>query len=134
MSRLFADADLTDDARNILDEHLNIGEGKPVSYLPIRTIRTLLKLDVDQYKSLVEQVGGICAVFLPDQTCIKSGAIYAYHPAGLKRVLDENAQLLRKCNWPTSCEGFVKRISAEWLADDDPMLPVVRAAFGEAVA
>jgi len=56
-------ASITGDARRILNDHLKVGREKPVSYLPIRTVESVIGLTIPIYASLVERSGNNVAVF-----------------------------------------------------------------------
>jgi hypothetical protein len=114
-----------------LDEHVRLGSSKPVSYLPLAAIESVLQLKASDYVSLVERNGNRCMVFSPEKTCIKSGAAYAYCESALDELLAKHRDLLQSEKWPSSARAFVKRIASEWVEDDHPVLGVIREAFGE---
>jgi hypothetical protein len=122
---------LQEHRRRTIEEHTNLGKRKPVSYLPIKTIEKVLGLTVDEYRKLVELAGNSCAVFSEKDTCIHSGAVYAYSDADLTFVLDHYSGLLAACSWPVSTGEFVGKIAAEWYEEKNPVMPVIRAAFGD---
>jgi hypothetical protein len=123
---------LNEEAQAILERHINLGKEKAVSYLPINTIEKVLGLKIEDYKSLIECRGHECAVFSADSCCIKSGAVFAYSRDDLDAILKNHCNVLSKNEWPVSPTGFVQRIASEWLDDDNPILPIVKKAFGEA--
>jgi len=69
---------LEGDAKAILLRHVHVGRDKAVSYLPISTIKNILGLGVEDYRSIVEAAGKKCLVLPADHCCIKSGAVFAY--------------------------------------------------------
>lgn len=119
------------EARAILEEHVNVGRERAVSYLPINAIENVLGLSIEDYRSLIERQGNECSVFRSDCCCIKSGAVFAYSPTDLDTILKEYASVLLEHGWPLSASPFVQRIASEWLEDDNPILPVIKRAFGE---
>jgi len=102
-----------------------------MSYLPIKTIENVLELTVSDYRSKVEQLGNKSVVFSAEESCIESGAVYVYSDAALEAVLKDYADMLEACHWPISTGEFVKKIASEWLKEDAPVMPVIRAAFGD---
>jgi hypothetical protein len=46
---------MCNDIASILNAHRRLGPRKPVSYLPIRTIESVLGLSVDEYRAMIEQ-------------------------------------------------------------------------------
>jgi 8-oxo-dGTP pyrophosphatase MutT (NUDIX family) len=119
------------DSRLILSEHVAVGRAKPVSYLPIATIETVLRMDVQAYVRCVERTGAACLVFQEAETCIKSGAIYAFSESDLEAVLSRSGALLGAHDWPRTPSAFIARIARDWLALDHPLMPVIKAAFGD---
>jgi len=119
------------DLERILATHVRVGPFKPVSYLPIDTINKVLNMQADEYARRVEKAGGECVVFSEAETCIKSGAIYAYSEAALASVLENHRGLLVESGWPCTPREFVGKIAAEWLDLHSPLRVVVVAAFGD---
>ena len=70
-------------------------------------------------------------MFAGSETCIKSGAVYAYRDRELATILKKHANLLTSHHWPTSVGDFIKKIASEWFDENYPVMPVIRAAFGE---
>jgi hypothetical protein len=118
-------------AKRILDSHLNVGNEKPVSYLPIKTIERIIGITIPAYKSMIESLGNRCSVFSPEESCIDSGAVYAYNDMCLNSILQNNMGVLLSNGWPTTSENFIKKIASEWLTDENPIMPIIRKAFGE---
>lgn len=118
------------DPNPILFRHVRVGPSKPVSYLPISTVQSVLKMTVDDYAHLIEQAGCEVAVFSDAETCIKSGAVYAYSETDLASVLASNHQLLVEHDWPNTPAAFVRRVASEWLDERSPLRRVVDMAFG----
>ena len=79
-----------EDRKQILESHLDIGQQKPVSYLPINTIENVLSLSINEYVAMVEEKGHRAIVLGPGECCIKSGAVYAYDCRALGDILHDN--------------------------------------------
>ena len=120
--------DETERAR-ILSDHTRVGPSKPISYLPIRTVEKVLKIDIEEYVRLVSDEGGVCAVFSEADTCIESGAVYAYDQAALATLLWAHSSLLGEHGWSNEPATFVKRLAAEWLDEKHPLMDVIKRAF-----
>jgi hypothetical protein len=118
-------------AKRLLESHLTVGPDKPVSYLPIRTIEEVIGMSVDRYVSLIEQTGNQYAVFGVTDSCINSGAVYAYNRQGLAKILNENRDVLTQHGWPAAVDDFIRRIASEWLDPGNPITAVIRKSFGE---
>jgi|GEM_PF-1063881 len=116
-----------------LDEHINVGRDKPMSYLPIKTIERVLGITVSDYRSRVEALGHKCAIFGAEACCIKSGAVYAYSDKELHNVLADHAEVLSANGWPTTSDEFVRRVASEWVEGNEYLAQAIKAAFGESV-
>jgi len=116
--------------RRIIDDTLNLGKQKPVSYLPIETVEVILGMDRQEFMKLADARGLHHLVATPDACCIKSGAIFVYDAKTLALLLEKNRNILYRSGWSVDITSFVKRIALEWLDSDHPVAPVVRAAFG----
>lgn len=117
--------------KQTLDEHLNLGLHKAVSYLPVKTLETVLGVTVNEYCEMIERAGSKAATFSSSESCVKSGAVFAYDRIGLQTILKDHEDLLAALNWPTSSDDFIRKIATTWYDEDDPVMPVIRAVFGE---
>jgi hypothetical protein len=115
---------------HMIDSHVKVGRHKPLSYLPLKTIENVIGITTAAYQSSVEANGNKCILLGPDESCIESGAAYAYSEPDLTALLDRNKDLLHKRGWPTAPADFVRRLGSEWLPQEDPVMAVVKAAFG----
>jgi hypothetical protein len=122
---------MCNDIASILNPHWRLGPHKPVSYLPVRTIESVLGLSVGEYRAMIEQAGFRCLVVPVNESCIASGSVHAYSELALADVLSAHATALSEHGWPTSSEAFVRRIATEWLEAGHPVLPIVQIAFGD---
>lgn len=114
------------------DDLRALGAHKPLGYLPIRTVLRFGAPSLEAYTASLDQAGIRSVVLGPDQCCIASGAVYACSPEHLQGVLTRSAPLLAQQGWSTDIDDFVRRVAAEWLPDGSPLMPVIRAAFGDA--
>lgn len=125
------DPPFSQNARQILEEHVNLGPQKPVSYLPLRTVEKVIGLTASEYSSLITKNNNECIVFSAEECCINSGAIYAYDEASLREILNKNEVILVKYGCLTEPRDFIKKIATEWFDLGDPIMPVIRLAFGD---
>ncbi|MGX1789199.1 hypothetical protein ACWIGM_20800 [Bosea sp. NPDC055332] len=115
----------------ILESLTQVGPSKPIGYLPLNTIRSILNLSVQE---LIDDARkrGIAAIELsPRNCCINSGALYFYDSTALIRLLDAEAGLLCQNNCPRTPREFVEYIARNWLEPSHPLTRLVRHAFGE---
>ena len=117
-----------------LSDHTDFQPPKVISYMPIATIRNHLGMNLDQYVSLAADRGKSSIICDETECYIRSGAIYVFDEANLRSLLVDQAEFLRYHNWPSDAEGFVRRVSAELLDTGHPIMPLVRAAFGDVLA
>jgi hypothetical protein len=127
MGRSVIDAD---ESATILGEHLNVGEDKSVSCLPIRALETVIGMPVDQYVRIAESKGLRAIIFLPEETCINSGAVYVYSEAALLKILESSSAILSEIGLPKNPSEFVRKIAKEWFDSNNAIMPIVRRAFG----
>src|SRR5258708_19885555 len=69
-------AKMCDDISSILNAHRRLGPHKPVSYLPIRTIESVLGRSVGEYRMMIEQAGFSCLLTPANQTSIASPPVH----------------------------------------------------------
>jgi hypothetical protein len=93
---------ITGDAKQIVERHLAVGRRKPVSYLPIETIETVIGLTIRGYVSLIENSGNKAVVLGAGDCCINAGAVYAYSCKELNDILSRNHAVLADHQWPTT--------------------------------
>jgi hypothetical protein len=103
-----------------------------VGYLPLYTLKELLLRDPGDIASEAIALGLAAAQFGPDRCCIKSGALYVYHPRALAELLQARADVLAANGLPTDPSHFVALIASVWFEQDHPVYPIVVAAFGGA--
>ena len=126
-------ASLSEDAKRLVDNHLSIGPEKSVSYLPIKTVEKVIGITVQDFMSLVERSGNEGIVFAAEDCCISSGAVYAFNRRYLSKILKDNQTILSEHGWPATPVDFIRRIAAEWVDEESPLMPVIRKAFGDAL-
>jgi hypothetical protein len=115
----------------MLQDHVFVGQKKPVSYLPIDTIEKVLGKSISQYQTLISRAGNRSRVFAADSCCIRSGAVYAFSEPDLDALLEQSSNMLLEYSWPRDSQGFIEKIAAVWFDDKHPVLAVIRKAFGE---
>lgn len=120
-----------EDRERLLCDLTQVGLSKPVGYLPLYTIRDLLKLAPEDIAADLNTRGLSTVQFSTATCCIKSGALYVYHKQALTDLLMENAGLLHTAGIPNSPDEFVARIAAVWFDQDHPAKRVVDRAFGD---
>src|SRR5882724_8366955 len=108
-----------------------VGNAKPVGYLPLATLEKHLAMDVTAVADSFEKRGLKTRVFLANECCFNSGALYVYDPSGLQNVLNAESDVLERNKWPISAELFVDRIAKFWIEESDPVYAVIQRAFGD---
>lgn len=116
------------DRRRLLSDLMLVDPRKPIGYLPLYTLKDLLLCDPQDVASEAEASGLRAAQFGPDKCCIKSGALYVYHPGALTELLRARGDVLAE-NGLVDPDQFVALIAAVWFEHDHPIFPLVVTAF-----
>ena len=101
-----------------------------MGYLPLATLEKHLAMDATEVADSFEKRGLKTRVFLANECCINSGALYVYDPSALQSVLNAASDVLERNKWPISAELFVDRLAKFWIEESDPVYPVIQRAFG----
>jgi hypothetical protein len=109
-----------------------VGQAKPLGYLPLATIRNHLGLVPDELVASFEKQRLRAKIFVAEECCIRSGALYVFDPVALQDVLNAASDVLENCSWPTVAESFVNHVAKIWVEPNHPAYPVIRRVFGEA--
>ncbi len=120
-----------DERRAFLRDVTSVGPQKPVGYLPLYTIRDFVRLSPKAVAAEARARGLTTAQFSPEQSCIKSGALYVYHRDALTALLQSHAATVTGAGLSLDPDSFVSCIAADWVDHDNPLHVVIRAAFGE---
>jgi hypothetical protein len=121
-----------DAARNaILQSLALVGPTKPIGYLPLYTIRDVLKMEPQSLARDAEARGLSASLFGADLCCIESGALYLFDRQSLWHLLQSSRAILLANHWPLDPLEFVARIAREWIDPSHPVAPVINRAFGE---
>jgi hypothetical protein len=109
----------------------SVGHAKPVGYLPLSTLEKHLAMDVTAVADSFAKHGLKTKVFLANECCINSGALYVYDPCPLQSVLNAASNVLERNKWPIGAESFVDRVAKFWIEESDPVYAVIQRAFGD---
>ena len=71
------------------------------------------------------------ALFGPNLSCIKSGALYVFDRHSLESLLRSSTAILVASGWPLDPDQFVARIAREWIDHAHSIAPVIKRAFGD---
>src|SRR5438105_2094526 len=115
----------------ILEKHISLDENKALSYLPIKTIENYLDIEVVRYMELVEASDNECVLLSEKECCIASGAVYCYNKISMEKILLEYQDLVLMCGFPLPVREFVAAIATDWFDTNEPIMPVIRRAFGD---
>ncbi len=121
----------TDPLSYVLESLTLVGAGKAIGYLPLRTIRQVLGLKVEDVVADARARGLQAIAFGPRDCCIKTGALYLYDPSALEHLLRTSSVTLERSGFPVDTEMFVRTIARDWLEQDHPVMPIIRAAFAD---
>ena len=119
------------DRQRIFGNLAAVGNAKPLGYLPLATLEKHLAMDVTEVAGSFEKRGLKIRVFLANECCINSGALYVYDPSALQSVLNADFDVLERNKWPVTAELFVDRLAKFWVEQSDPVHAVIQRAFGD---
>ncbi len=71
-----------------------VGNAKPVGYLPLATLEKHLAMDVTEVADSFAKRGLKTRIFLANECCINSGALYVYDSSALQSVLNAASDVL----------------------------------------
>jgi hypothetical protein len=86
------------DRQRLLHDLMQVGLRKPLGYVPLYTLKELLRRDPEDIASEVVASGLAAAQFGPDRCCIKSGALYVYDREALAELLQARADVLLRAD------------------------------------
>jgi len=124
----------SDEKEKILQSLTRVGDSKAIGYLPLYTIRDFLEMTAQELSEQARHRGLDALCFEEDRCLIKSGALYLYDRDRLNKILAASTHILKLHQWPTDPDLFVGAIAQEWLQPGNPILPIVKQAFGEQAA
>lgn len=117
--------------REILRRHTELSADKSVSYLPLNTIVNLMGISVAAYTAVAQRNAASYLVFDETNCCIASGAVYAFLPDELGKVLDAHKDVLAASGIPGEPIGFIRAIAGTWFEREAVILPLINKVFGE---
>lgn len=115
----------------LLADLQSVGPKKPVGYLPLSTIEIFAS--PDEVQKQLEEKGLSTILRRPSVARVGSGALYAFDPSAVQKILDKpkNNAELKKENWPTQAEPFVRYLSSGNFAKKGPLFDIVADAFSD---
>jgi len=96
-----------------MEDLYRIGPEKPMGYLPLNTLGKFSDRNEEELTKYLNE----------------RGALFAYHPKALQKLLDTNRNILEKYNWPTSAREFVLRVASQ-IAEPGEIYGLIADAFG----
>jgi hypothetical protein len=121
---------LSGDLKELFLRHTELNSRKVVSYLPCNTIQNVIGITLEVYASEIEKNGGSYLIFDENECCIYSGAIYAFLPEPLGRILEQNKDILLSLNISAEPTEFVREIAGTWFDHDASIMPIIKQVFG----
>jgi hypothetical protein len=127
-----ADSGPTEEQRaDILESFARVGPEKAIGYLPMPTVLKILRLTIPTVEREFASSDRMVLALSADECCINGGAVYVFDQPALAALLRASSALLASLGWPADSESFVRKIAAEWLTADHPLIELVREAFGD---
>src|ERR1700722_9500134 len=98
-------------ASEIAEDLYAVGTTKSMGYLPLETIRQCIGRAPVCVQQELERRGCRAAMFTCDECGVHTGALYAWHPPMLERLVSDNEALLRNASWPLDSDGFAHAVA-----------------------
>lgn len=80
---------------------------------------------------MIEESGGHYLIFRVGECCVSSGAVYAFLPKELGKVLTENKDVLALAGIPCESTGFIRAIAGTWFDNEATIIPLLKKVFGD---
>ncbi len=110
-----------------------VGPEKPLGYLPVSTLIDLCKVNPDEIIEELKKKGLKTITLNQEDSRIGSmGALYVYDEDALTSLLKNNEAVLKKANWPTDPELFIKHLKNTAEAKTE-LFNLVADAFGDKI-
>ncbi|MBT4942015.1 MAG: hypothetical protein HOL80_01930 [Candidatus Magasanikbacteria bacterium] len=106
-----------------------VGETKPLSYLPISTLREICGVEPQKMREELEEKGLAVIEFTQEESGVGGGALYTYDRDALRRVLESGRSTLEKNKWPTEPDEFVRNLKV--FAEDPDLYNLVMQVFAD---
>ncbi|WP_234731371.1 hypothetical protein [Acidocella facilis] len=113
----------------ILRSLTSVGPKKAVGYLPLYTIRDILRLQPEQVAREAEDEG--LRALIIDTARIKSGALYVYHQDTLSRLLLKFEEIVVAANAPIDPDKFIELIAYHQFEPNHPLYRIIASAFND---
>ena len=115
------------------DDLRRVGPAKPLSFLPLDFIKHFNGDDPIALQDEARREGKIAMLFGEKDCVIVSGALYIADPKALSQLLTDSQTMLESNGWPTDAEGFIRRVSKDFVSarDETPLLDLITDAFAD---
>lgn len=117
--------------REIMSSVDEVGVSKAVGYLPLKTVRDMLGLDINLLTKAFESKYLHVKIFEETQTCINSGAFFVYDHAAFDKTINLFAEEIVRKGWRPEVESVLDQVANRWFDGDDHIMPFIRALYGE---
>jgi hypothetical protein len=115
----------------VLSSLEEVGKTKAVGYLPLQTISNVLRESIDELVARFSRRGLDVKIFGERETCIKSGAMFVYHPGMVKQLVETHKAALLQKHWALAPDEVISEISREWFEPSDPIMPFIRDLYND---
>ncbi|MEO6509084.1 MAG: hypothetical protein ABIO02_03955 [Patescibacteria group bacterium] len=114
----------------LLNDLRNVGNDKPLGYLPLTTLIEVCKVDPQAIRTELENRGLKTIVLKQEECSISGGALFAYHQEALEHHLEKNKKILLSNGWPTEPEKFIRHLNVV-AAQKTELFNVIADAYGD---
>jgi len=121
-----------EDPQEILQDLLRVGPAKPVGYLALKVLTEYCHTDIEELSQSLRKRGLQVDILNQAESGVYSGALYAWHAPSLRKLLNENYDVIHRSGWPIEPEMFVRFL--RFTAPNPDIRQVIDGAFGHGPA
>lgn len=115
--------------RDVVDHLYSVGTDKPLGCIA----QAFLPENKQEREAITDslEAKGLKILWLSaEESAYVGGALYAYHPDALSRVLAHGTPVLTEANWPTEPEAFIRKLR-DSAKKRTPLFDLICDAFGD---
>jgi hypothetical protein len=114
-----------------LEDVEGVGKWKLVGYKTLSDLFEKAKICPSRLGAGLQQRGLKTLTLTGNECVMSSGALYAWHEAGLRDHLQKHAATLEEGGWPCDPESFVRKLAVDWAPRYTELYNVIADAFGD---
>lgn len=117
----------------VLSDLTAVGPEKPVGYIPVNSLKSYYRVDVNRLIDLLEKAGINTAILTGEQHR-GAACLYAYDREALAAVLEEERAIVESYGWSIDPDDFVRRVEDSSVPLSDELFRVIARTFGDPIS